>query len=168
MQSLDVISVNLWQILISLINLVLLFFILKKFLFRPVKKVLTERQAEIDSRYEEARRKISDAESSKCQWEQKLSCAESEADKIMKNAVTAAKEYENTVTSEAQKQAEDIIRASKAEAELEKQKAAESIKHEIVELSEALAEKLLEREINVNDHKKLIDSFIDSIGKEDE
>ena len=44
MQTLDVISVNLWQILISLINLFLLFLILKKFLFKPVKKVLDQRQ----------------------------------------------------------------------------------------------------------------------------
>ena len=47
-QSLDVISVNLWDILISLANLLILFILVKKFLFKPVKKVLEKRQSEID------------------------------------------------------------------------------------------------------------------------
>ena len=42
MQSLEVISLNIWQVLISLCNLLLIFLILKKFLFKPVKKVLKQ------------------------------------------------------------------------------------------------------------------------------
>lgn len=45
---LQVVSVNIWQILISLANLLLLFLILKKFLYKPVKKVLDARKAAID------------------------------------------------------------------------------------------------------------------------
>ena len=40
MQSLEVISVNIWHILISLCNLLILFLIVKRFLFKPVKKAL--------------------------------------------------------------------------------------------------------------------------------
>lgn len=168
MQSLDVISVNLWQILISLINLVLLFFILKRFLFKPINRILSERQAEADALYGEAKLKISAAERSRHEWEQKLAAAESEANKIMENAVAAAHAHESKINAEAHKRAEYIIRSAKAEAELEKEKAAESIKHEIVEASAALAEKLIEREINADDHKRLIDSFIDGMGNENE
>ena len=49
-QSLDVISVNFWQILISLANLTILFLILKKFLYKPVTKVLTDRQNAVEDR----------------------------------------------------------------------------------------------------------------------
>ena len=42
-QNLDIISVNIWQILISLINLLLLFLIIKKFLYKPVKKFIAQR-----------------------------------------------------------------------------------------------------------------------------
>ena len=54
MQSLDIISVNLWQILISLANLTILFLLLKKFLYKPVTKMLVARRAEIDSQYSDA------------------------------------------------------------------------------------------------------------------
>ena len=47
-ESLDVISVNIWHILISLINLVLMFLLVKKFLYKPVKKMMKERQDAVD------------------------------------------------------------------------------------------------------------------------
>ena len=54
MNNLDVISLNIWQIIISLLNLVILFFLFRKFLFEPVKKVIAKRQEEVDSRYDSA------------------------------------------------------------------------------------------------------------------
>ena len=51
MNNLDVISLNIWQIIISLLNLVILFFLFRKFLFAPVKKVIAKRQEEVDSSY---------------------------------------------------------------------------------------------------------------------
>ena len=49
MQTLEIISINIGQILISLCNLVLLFLALKKFLFQPVKKALAQRQEALDA-----------------------------------------------------------------------------------------------------------------------
>ena len=54
MQNLGIISVNLWQILISLANLTILFLLLKKFLYKPVTKMLEERRTQIDKDYSDA------------------------------------------------------------------------------------------------------------------
>ena len=54
MQTLDIVSVNLWLILISLANLVLIYLIVKKFLFKPVQRMLDQRQKEVDERYSAA------------------------------------------------------------------------------------------------------------------
>ena len=48
MQFLDVISVNIWAIIASLANLLLLTWIIKRFLFKPVKKIVDARRAAID------------------------------------------------------------------------------------------------------------------------
>ena len=72
MQSLDVISVNIWQILISLCNLVILFLILKKFLFKPVQKVTQTRRAELDDIYSEAKAAQSRADMNEKEWSEKL------------------------------------------------------------------------------------------------
>ena len=164
MQSLDVISVNIWQILISLINLVLLFLIIKKFLFGPVNKMLEKRNAEIDSQYDTAAQAQADADAAKSEWEQKLSGADAQADAILQNATENAKRRGDKIVSDAQERAQVIIRNAEAEAMLERKKATDGIKREIVEVSGALTEKMLGREINTNDHRSLIDSFIEEIG----
>lgn len=168
MQSLDVISVNLWQIVISLANLVILFLILKKLLFKPVKKVLGERQDILDSKYLEADKTAAQAEESKQIWEEKLLSAETEADAIMKTASDNAKHRGERIVAEARDTAEGIVRQAQTEAELERRKADEGIKREIVDISAALTEKILGREINARDHRAMIDSFIDEIGERHE
>lgn len=168
MQNLPVISVNLWQILISLANLVILFFIIKRFLFKPVIAMMNKRQSEIDDRYKVAENAVNEAQENKKLWEDKMSSAKTEADTIIRDAASTAKIRSEAIVNEAQEKAENIIRVAKSEAELELKKAADGIKHEIVEVSGELAEKMLEREINKDDHKALIDSFINKIGDENE
>lgn len=164
MQSLDVISVNFWQIIISLANLAILFLILKKFLFRPVKRVLDERQESLDNKYLEADRSAAQAVESKLAWESRLRSAETEADAIIKSASDDAKLKVERIVAEARDKADSIIRQAQTEAELERRKADVVIKREIVDVSAALTEKILRREINTQDHRAMINAFIDEIG----
>lgn len=168
MQNLDVISVNLWQILISLANLVLLFLIIKKFLYKPVKNVLAKRREEIDSQYNAAKAYEEEALQSRNEWERKLSSADSEADAIIRHAQETAKHRGDNILAEASEKADGIIRTAKNEADFERKKAYDDIKREIVEVSGALTEKILEREINKEDHRDLIDSFINKIGDDND
>jgi len=165
MQTLDVISVNLWQTLISLANLVILFLIIKYFLFKPIKAVLESRQKELDAQYASAENAEKQAEENRKKWEEKLSFADAEADAILKKAADNAKYRSEKIVSDAKNQADGIVRNAKNEAELEKKKAADDIKHEIIEVSGALTEKMLEREIDTKDHRTLIESFIEKIGE---
>ncbi len=167
-QTLDVISVNLWQILISLANLLILFLMFKKFLFKPVKNILAKRDSEIEMRYTDADNAKMAAEESKGKWEAKLSGAKAEADSIIASATDNAKFRSEKIVEEANAKAESIMRKAENEAELELKKAADKIKKEIVEVSGALAEKMLEREINEKDHHNLIDSFIEKIGEDND
>jgi F-type H+-transporting ATPase subunit b len=166
MQTLDIISVNLWHILISLANLALIFWFVKKFLFGPIRKMLDARQADIDHRYAAADEAQRAAEENRRVWDEKMQGADARAESILKDATDTAKYRAEQIVSEAGERAEGIVRRAEAEAELERKKATEGIKREIVDVSAALAEKMLEREVNENDHRALIDSFIDKIGEE--
>ena len=168
MQSLDVISVNIWQILISLINLLIMFLIIKKFLFKPVNNMLAKRQAELDSKYEAADSAMSNAEKNENLWNEKIKTAKDEADAIISSAADTAKWREEKIISDAKDKADSIIKRAEAEAELELKKAEAEIKNEIVGVSSALTEKLLSREINMDDHKNIVDSFIEKIGDDNE
>ena len=118
-ESLDVISVNLWQILISLANLVILFLIIKKFLFKPVKNVMAKRQGEIDERYESARKADDEAAENKKLWEEKLRSAKDESAAILSDAAENARYREEKIISEAKEKADGILRRAQSEAELE-------------------------------------------------
>lgn len=168
MQTLDVISINLWDILVSLLNLVLLFLIVKKFLYKPVKKMLETRQNTIDDKYKEAELAKKAALSDKAAYEEKLKTAKGEADRVIKSAVDIASQRESEIIEDAKQKADVIIRQAEVDAALEKKKEEESIRREIVEVSSALTEKMLGREVNMDDHKQFIDSFIESIGEENE
>lgn len=166
MQSLEVISINLWQILISLCNLLLLFLILKHFLFKPVKRVLAERQAALDKQYADADTAKNSAEESRQEWEKKLQNAQAEADNLIKKATTAADRRSDQIVSDAKEKADVIVRQAEVQAELEHKKAEAGIKKEIVDISAVLTEKMLGREIRTEDHRAIIDSFIEKIGED--
>ena len=168
MQTLDIISVNIWQILISLVNLIIIFLIVKKFLYKPVKKMLEDRQSTIDKEYSEAAAAKEQALADKEAYAEKIQGAHAEADSIIKNAVGIAGQREKDIIEQAKEEAEGIRRQAREDAELERKKAEEDIRKEIVEVSSVLTEKMLEREVSLEDHKNFIDSFIEGIGDEDE
>lgn len=168
MQTLDIISINLWQTIISLINLLLIFLILKKFFYKPVGKVLSERRELLAKQYADAQKAEDEALANKAEWEEKMQSAESEAESILKEATVRADRRGEKIVEEAKEKADIIVRTAQVEAELERKKAREGIKREIVDVSSCLSEKILEREIKTSDHKKLIDSFISEIGEGDE
>ncbi len=167
MQTLEVISVNIWQILISLLNLLLLFLLFKSLLFKPVKKMLAKRQAELDQRYDAADEAKRAAEEDRLFWDEKIGTVKAETDEIIRKAQDSAKRQSDTILSKAKEQADGIVRQAETQAQLEMKKAEDGIRREIVEVSTALANKLLEREINADDHQSLIDSFIEKIGDEE-
>ena len=119
MQSLEVISFNLWQMLISLANLVILFWILKRFLFKPVKKVLAQRQAELDSQYAAAGEAQQKAMQDQQQWAEKLRGAQDEADALLKSAADDARSRGERIVAEARSKADGMIRQAEAQTALE-------------------------------------------------
>lgn len=161
MQTLDIISVNLWQILISLANLTILFLLIKKFLFKPVKKMLAQRQNAINAQYQSAEKAEKAAMADKAAWEEKMQGANEKADAILQTATDNARMRGDKLVAEAKAKAEGIVRTAEAEAALERKKAADSMKREIAEVSTALSEKLLTREIKAEDHRALIDAFLE-------
>ena len=163
--SLEIISINIWHIVIALCNLLILYLMLKKFLYKPVKKVLADRQAAIDSRYDEADKAKSEALQSKAEWEERMAAADEEAAGIISSAVESANRQSSAILGETKEKADRMMNRARAEADAERRKAEDDIKDRIADVSAAIAGKLLEREISAADHSDLIDSFISEIGE---
>ena len=164
MQHLDVISINLWEIIISLLNLVIIFFILKKVLWKRVKAIIAKRNAELAEKYNAADMAEHTAAEHKKEWEEKLATADTQADEIIKTAVDKANIRSEKIISDAKKEADGMIGRAENEIALEKIKARDDMKREIADVSAVLAEKLIGREMNDELHRSMIDTFIDDMG----
>ena len=163
MQSLSIISVNIWQILISFANLAILTWIMKKFLFKPVKKILDARKESIDSAYARAGEAEAQAEEHRKDYAAALAAAKQTTDQMISDAAREAERRGNEIENEARDRAQEIRRQAEADALLEKKKAEEDMKREIADISAQLTGKLLEREIRPEDHRKLVDSFLQEL-----
>lgn len=166
MQSLEIISVNFGNILISLCNLLLLFLMLKHFLYKPVKKVVAERQAAIAREYEQAQSARSEAMDMKAEWTDKMASARAEADGIVENAVKSANAQSREILEQSREKAARLIRSAEEEAVAERRRAEQEIRTQIADVSVAVAEKVIGRELNADDHSQLIDAFIAEIGED--
>lgn len=167
-QSLDIISVNLWQIIISLCNLLLIFLILKKFLFGPVKKLLKQRQDNIDNQYAEANKALEEANVAKAQYEDSIEKAKNKADDIIKSATDTANARSEEILSDAKDKADGMVSRAKNEIELERRKATAQIRREIADVSTVIAGKILGREISEDDHRNIIDEAVKNLGDDNE
>ena len=163
MQNLDVISVNIWAIIASLCNLLILTLIVKKFLFKPVKKIIDTRRAAIDADYEQAAAARAEAEENRLNYEAAMAAAKQTSDQIIADANRTAEYRSNEIVAEARERATEIRRQAETDAVLERKKAEDEMKHEIANVSAQLTGKLLKREINEEDHRALIDDFLNDL-----
>lgn len=166
MQSLEIVSVNIWQILISLANLTILYLLLKKFLYKPVKVVIETRKASIEKAYADAAEAEAKAAADRDEYAAKLATAHATADEIIHDATTVANRRGEKIVAEAHQKAEEIVRQGELEASMEKKKAMESIRRDITDVSAAMTEQLLKREMNEGDHRNMIDEFLKGVGED--
>ena len=168
MQNLDVISVNVWQILISLCNLVILFLIIKRFLYKPVKKMLAQRRDQVEKIYSDAEQARSEAQADREKWSEKISTADKQADAMIEKARSDAQRMEKQITDEAKRKADAVIKNAQAQILTDKKNAQDEIRGQIADVSVLIAEKIIGREINENDQRSVIESAISEMGDGDE
>ena len=160
------VGVNLWTMIFAWINLLILYFILKKILFKPLKNMIDSRQKEIDDMYSDAKNSKSEAEKMKEEYEEKLSQANKESEEILKNAQRRALLKEEDILKEANAEAARTLERAEEQIALEKKRALNEVKDEVSEMAIGIASAVIERDVKADEHKALIDDFINNIGNE--
>ena len=153
-----------WEIIVTICNTLITFLIIKKFLFKPVRKMMAAREEEVQAMYSEAERSQTEAEQLRAEYTERLAKAKEEAADITKSATRRATVRSEEILKEATKQASDMVQKAEASIEQERKKAMNEIKDEIGGLSVMIASKVVEKDINEADHKRLIEDFIDKVG----
>ena len=160
----ELIGVNLWTALFTLLNTLTVIFVGTKFLFKPVMKMIQDRQKEIDDMYSDADKTKADAEAMRCDYQAKLDNAQATSERIVKEAVARGQNREEEIIRQANADAAAIMDKASADIALEKKKALNDAKDEISEIAMAIAGKVVGRELTAADQSKLVDEFIDGLG----
>ena len=158
------VGVNPWTALFTFCNMLITFAVLKKFLFKPVKKMIDDRQQEIDTMYADAdaaKQKAADLEK---EYADHLQSIKDERDTMLREATARAQKREEEIVNEAKAEAASIRAAAEADIAQKRKKAVNDLKNEIGGMAVEIAGKVVEREIRESDHQALIDEFIRNVG----
>ena len=112
---------DIWTIAFSIINILVLFLFLKKFLFGRIQNIMDQRAAVVQADLDQAKASKEEAHQLRQQYEDTLSGAKQEASTIIANARTAAKEQGNQITEQAQQEASRMIQNAQKEIDAERQ-----------------------------------------------
>ena len=161
---LNFVTIDVWTTIFTWGNLLILLLLMKKFLFKPVRAVIEKREQEINKMYTDAEQATNQANEMKASYEASIANAKAEAGEIVKNATEVARKTEEQIISDAQKRADAMQKKAQAQIEADRARTIESVKSDISGMAVGIASKVIEKDINEDDHRKLIDDFINELG----
>ena len=161
----EFLNINVFTALFTLVNTLVLFIVLKKFLWGPVMKMIADRQQEIDGMYADADAAKTQAQQLRTEYEDKLAQAQQTGDRLVKEAMARGQQRQEEILRQANADADAIMRKAEADIAREKQKAMDDAKNEIADLAMDIAGKVVGRSLDGNDQAKLVDQFIQQLGE---
>lgn len=132
-----------WNILFTVINLLIFFLIIKFFLLKPIKKVMDEREQMIKDDFDSAQKTKKEAEELKSEYENDLKTAKDKASQITAEAKKTAELQKNKIIDNANKQAKQIVDKAQKDASLEYDRTMAVLESEIASLALVAAEKVV-------------------------
>lgn len=132
-----------WNILWTVVNLLFLYWIFKKFLFDRVMSVINQREEMIQQQFADARKSQEDAESLKNDYQEKLESAKAEADQIILNARERAEAEQEKTLEKTRQEADHMLEKAKADIASEQEKATKAAQAEIAKLALVAARKIV-------------------------
>ena len=147
------------------LSMLVLFTALSFLLFNPVRNLLEKRKQRIAADQETAQREKQEAISFKEEYDKKLKEVDKEAEEILSATRKKAKKNEMKMLAEAKEEAARIISRANAEVELEKKQAMDDMKQEMITIASMMAEKVVSDSMDTNVQEKLFEDTLKEIGE---
>lgn len=140
----------------TIISFIILLVILRNVAWKPILGALDAREQGIKDNIEAARLAREDAEKSLKEYKKQLAESQAEALKMIADARQDAARVKDDLSQKAKKEAELLIEKSRKQIDQERQEAINSIRAELADLVIFSAEKIINKDLNNADHKRLI------------
>jgi F-type H+-transporting ATPase subunit b len=147
-----------------IVNILVLFFFLKKFLFKPVSEIIAKRQEIIANSLQDADDTKSAAHKLKSDYENELKFAGDKANEIIKEARDRADVEYNKILEKAREDAAKTIAEAHESIELERKKSMEAAQAEIAVLAMLAASKIIGKNVDNAANNEFIGDFLKEVG----
>lgn len=155
--------INLPVLISSLIGFLVLWWVLAKFLWKPVLNVIDERRDSIEHAFQEVDDARADVERLKAEYEQHLTRINAEAQARLHEAVEQGQEIAAQIRADAETQREKLIAKTREDITREKDKALAELRNAAIDLSFTITQRVLQEGLDRGEHERLVQSFIDEI-----
>lgn len=157
-------GIDFLRIGLHILNVFVMFVVLRLLVYKPILKFMKTREHAFSDKVDDLDAREKKLVQQKVQYEQMMSDAQGEAAAIVTKSNEMAKEHAREILDNAKDHAKEMIVRAKKEIEADKTQARIDMRTEIAEMSVQIAEKVLEREISVEDNRRIIDEFFERVG----
>ena len=154
-----------YELVWAVINFGLLFFILQRFLFKPVMGMMEKRRQEIADNLRRAEENQQEAARLQAEYRQQITAAQKEAQEVLDRALRAAEEARSRVVAEAQEEASRLREKAVEDIDREKEKALAELREEAASLAISAASRIIRRTMTEEDEKRLVAEFARDLGE---
>lgn len=158
------VTIDVWTIIFTWGNLIILFLFLKKILFVPLKNIIDQRQKQIKDMYDEAQADKDAAAEMRASLEETLADASARGEEIIRTATARAQKQEEEIIREANETAVKTLRRADEQIEMERKKALNQIKDDVSNMAVDIASAVIEKNLSEEDNREIVDRFIGQLG----
>ncbi len=149
----------------QVLNFLFLIFVLAKFAYKPLVKMMEDRKNKIAGDLEAADKAKAEAEAVKSEYAAKLAEARQEAQAIIDNARKTAQAAHDKIIADTKAEQEQVVAAAKESIAMEQKKSMDEIRGQVINLSIVVASKIVEQKLGSEDDKELAAKITDSLLK---
>lgn len=149
-----------WSIVINAANVLILFVLLRIFLFKPINKMMNERTESIQKDIDDAEKAKAEAEELRQQYESSISEAKEQANSIIRKAYDDAEAERAAIISRSHEEADEIVSAAGETIENERRRVLQQAHTEIADLAIEAASKIIGANLDDEKNRKLVDEFL--------
>ena len=150
--------------LVLLASFLTLLAVLSYYVWKPVKKIMDDREQLIHDDIDYAEERKVEAERLKEENEALLKSTQAEISELMENAKGQAKREQEMIIKDAEARSSQMINDAQTDIEREKEKAISDINDQVAEISVLIAEKMIRKELNSEDQKSLVAEYLQEAG----
>ena len=154
-----------YELVFQIVNTIILFWVLKRILFKPVLNIIDARENAIKNDIAMGEHAKNKGLALKAEYEQKIAIVKNEGQEIIKQATLRAEQKSEEIISTAKEEANSLKERANKDIAQEREKVMNELKNDISNIAILTASKVIEKDIDQAKHEEMINKFIEEVGE---